>query len=194
MPIVDPRLQGKPIPKVSVAQMERGHVARLKAMKGSEIAFVDQRIPRYEREIINLVGMSVTENMDDPLLKPKVQAGAHGFGVTYIRAPQGKGAALHRHATEEVFITLKGKWQIFWMEGETERAVDLEVGDICNVPIGIYRGFRNVSPDPDSTLLAVIGGPDSGKVDWHPSVLTEARKTGLDVDDDGNLIVRDAAE
>ena len=36
--------------------------------------------------------------------------------------------------------------------------------------------------------MAIIGGPDAGKVDWHPSVVTEARKTGLSVDDDGNLI------
>jgi hypothetical protein len=27
----------------------------------------------------------------------------------------------------------------------------------------------------------VSGGPDAGKVDWHPSVLEEARKTGLSV-------------
>jgi hypothetical protein len=37
--------------------------------------------------------------------------------------------------------------------------------------------------------MAIIGGPDAGKVDWHPSVLAEARKTGLSVDDAGNLII-----
>jgi hypothetical protein len=37
--------------------------------------------------------------------------------------------------------------------------------------------------------MAIIGGPDAGKVDWHPSVVAEARKTGLSVDDDGNLIL-----
>ena len=58
------------------------------------------------------------------------------------------------------------------------------------MPIGIYRGFRNVSDNPDALLIAVVGGPDAGKVDWHPSVVAEARKTGLSVDDDGNLIVQ----
>ena len=38
--------------------------------------------------------------------------------------------------------------------------------------------------------MAIIGGPDAGKVDWHPSVLEEARKTGLSVDDEGNLIMQ----
>jgi hypothetical protein len=33
----------------------------------------------------------------------------------------------------------------------------------------------------------------AGKDDWNPSVIEEARKTGLSVDDDGNLVIRDAA-
>jgi mannose-6-phosphate isomerase-like protein (cupin superfamily) len=186
MPVVDPRLAGKPVPRVSREQMEQHHVARVRGSRGADIAFLDQRIPAYEREIINMVGMGVTENS---ALKPHVAAGASGFSVTYVRAPKGKGAALHRHATEEVFIPVKGRWQVFWLDGEVERTVDLDAGDICNVPIGIYRGFRNMSGDPDALLIAIIGGPDAGKVDWHASVVAEARKTGLSVDDDGNLIV-----
>ena len=190
MPVVDPRLAGKTIPRVSRAAMEQGHVARATA-RGSALAFLDQRIPAYEREIIDMVGMGVTENAT---LKPHVKAAAAGFSVTYVRAPKGKGAALHRHATEEVFIPVKGPWQVFWLEGEEERTIDLAEGDICNVPIGIYRGFRNLSDRSDALLMAIIGGPDAGKVDWHPSVVAEARATGLSVDDDGNLIVERAAE
>jgi quercetin dioxygenase-like cupin family protein len=189
MAVVDPRLAGKQVPRISREAMERGYVARASA-KGSSLAFLDQRLPAYEREIINMVGMGVTENAD---LAPHVKAGAEGFSVTYIRAPKGKGAALHRHATEEVFIPVKGRWQVFWLEGDVERALDLDEGDVVNVPIGIYRGFRNVSDHPDALLMAVIGGPEAGKVDWHPSVVTEARKTGLSVDDDGTLIVNKPA-
>ena len=86
-----------------------------------------------------MVGMGVTENAE---LRPHVKAGADGFSITYIRAPKGKGAALHRHATEEVFLPIHGRWQVFWLEGEQERTLDLDEGDMCNVPIGIYRGFR----------------------------------------------------
>jgi quercetin dioxygenase-like cupin family protein len=195
MAYVDPRLQGKPVPSVSPAQMEQNHVARLAAMHGSDLAFMDQRIPGYQREIINVIGMGVVENMGDPRLKPKIAAPAHGFAVTYVRnTPKGHGAALHRHPTEEVFIAVKGPWEVFWLEGEEERVVTLEPGDIVNVPIGIYRGFRNAGDDPEATLIAVVGGPDTGKVDWHPSVIAAARQTGLSVDDDGNLVVRPAAE
>jgi mannose-6-phosphate isomerase-like protein (cupin superfamily) len=190
MPVVDPRLAGKPIPRISKEQMERENVARANSVKGSALAFLDQRIPAYEREIIDMVGMGVTENA---ALKPNVKAGAQGFSITYVRAPKGKGAALHRHATEEVFIPVNGRWQVFWLEGERERTVDLDEGDVCNVPIGIYRGFRNLSGGADALLMAIIGGPDAGKVDWHPSVVAEARRTGLSVDDDGNLIVEKPA-
>ncbi len=195
MAYVDPRLRGKPAPIVSADEMERQNVARLDAMKGSDLAFLDQRIPGYQREIINIIGMGVVENLDDPDLRPKITAPAHGFAVTYVRAtPKGHGAALHRHPTEEVFIAAKGSWEVFWLEGAVERTITLQPGDIVNVPIGIYRGFRNASEDPEATLIAVVGGPDTGKVDWHPSVIEAARQTGLSVDDDGKLIVAAAAQ
>jgi quercetin dioxygenase-like cupin family protein len=195
MAYVDPRLQGKPAPVVSVAAMEANNVARLDAVQGSDLAFLDQRVPGYQREIINIIGMGVVENVKDPRLAPKIKAGAHGFAVTYVRnTPKGHGAALHRHPTEEVFIALKGPWEVFWLEGESEHVVTLQPGDIVNVPIGIYRGFRNGSDDPEATLIALVGGPDPGKVDWHPSVIEAARKTGLDVDDEGHLLVERAAE
>jgi quercetin dioxygenase-like cupin family protein len=190
MPVIDPRIAGKPVPRISKEMMERENVARARTVKGSDLAFLDQRIPAYQREIIDMVGMGVTENA---ALRPNVKAGAHGFSITYVRAPKGKGAALHRHATEEVFIPVKGRWQVFWLEGEEERTLDLDEGDVCNVPIGIYRGFRNLGDRPDALFMAIIGGPDAGKVDWHPSVLAQARATGLSVDDDGNLIIEKPA-
>ena len=42
--------------------MERECVARVKNVRALDVAFLDQRIPRYERDIINMVGMGVTEN------------------------------------------------------------------------------------------------------------------------------------
>ena len=195
MAYVDPRLQGKPAPMVSADAMARDNVARLRRVKGSEIAFLDQKIPGYQREIINMIGMGVVENVADPNLAPKIKAPAQGFAVTYVRnTPKGHGAALHRHPTEEVFIALRGPWEVFWLEGETERRLRLDEGDIVNVPIGIYRGFRNAGDDPDATLIAIVGGPDPGKVDWHPSVIEAARETGLSVDDDGRLVIADAAQ
>jgi quercetin dioxygenase-like cupin family protein len=189
MPVVDPRLRGKPLPEVSVETMEKDCVARAKTVKGSDLAFLDQRLPAYQREIINIIGSGVTENVAESSLAPKIKLPAHGFAVVYIRAPKGGAAALHRHATEEVFISVKGQWGVFWLEGDKERQIILDCGDAVSVPIGVFRGFRNVGDEPDSLLIALVGGPDPGKVDWHPTVVEEARKTGLSVDDDGNLVI-----
>src|ERR1700722_15324440 len=174
MPGVAPRIAGKPVPRISKETMEHECVARVNNVKALDVAFLDQRIPRYERDIINMVGMGVTENA---ALMPNVKEGAVAFSVTYVRARSGKGAALHRHATEEVFIPVKGRWQGFWLEGEEERALELDEGGVGNGPSGVYRGFRSLTDAPDALLMAIIGGPDTGKVDWHPSVLAEARKT-----------------
>ena len=190
MAYVDPRLAREARP-VRIGRAD-GTGARRAARcgQGSDLAFLDQRVPGYQREIINMIGMGVTENVKDPSLAPKINAGAHGFAVTYVRnTPKGNGAALHRHPTEEVFIAAKGPWEVFWLEGAAERVITLQPGDIVNVPIGVYRGFRNASDDLDAVLIAVVGGPDTGKVDWHPSVIDlDPTRRGSAVDEDGKLI------
>ena len=84
-------------------------------------------------------------------------------------------------------MPVRGAWQIYWLEGEDERSVILEPGDIVNMPTGIYRGFRCASEAPDALLLGIVGGPDPGNVTWHPSVIEAARGTGLELDEEGNL-------
>ena len=175
------------VPRISVEEMESKYVAREASSHGSNLAFLDQRLPGYGREIINMIGMGVTENLDDAALEPKISTPAHGFAVTYNRATKGNGAALHAHLTEEVFVPVRGSWQIYWLESDDERSVILEPGDIVNMPTGIYRGFRCASEEPDALLIGITGGPDPGNVAWHPSVVDAARGTGLEVDDEGNL-------
>ncbi|MEK9831609.1 MAG: cupin domain-containing protein [Alphaproteobacteria bacterium] len=176
------------VPVVTLEQMLANSVSRASEMKGSPLAFLDMRMPAHERENINIIGLNVTENVDDPALAPIIKAPALGFSIGYIRAKDGCGAALHAHETEEVFVPIRGRWDIYWLAGDEELSVTLDVGDVVNVPIGIYRGFRCACDDPDALLLAVVGGPNPGKPNWHPSVIEAARETGLSVDDEGNLI------
>ena len=175
------------VPVVTLEQMLANSVSRASEMKGSPLAFLDMRMPAHERENINIIGLNVTENVDDPALAPIIKAPALGFSIGYIRAKDGCGAALHAHETEEVFVPIRGRWDIYWLAGDEELSVTLDVGDVVNVPIGIYRGFRCACDDPDALLLAVVGGPNPGKPNWHPSVIEAARETGLSVDDEGNL-------
>ncbi|MEQ8235031.1 MAG: cupin domain-containing protein [Gammaproteobacteria bacterium] len=163
----------------TVEEME-GFVARFKDQKSSHKAFLDTRIPGHEREIFSIIGNGVQEDAD---MRPPI--GPQDFHLAMIRAEPGKGAALHSHLTQEVFVPLSGRWAIFWGP-EGEREVVLEPYDVISVPVHVMRGFRNVG-DTTAMMLAVVGGHDPGRVGWPDSLKDLARASGLVIDDDGNL-------
>ncbi len=68
-------------------------VARFKDMKSSSEAFVDTRIPEYEREIYNIIGRGVTE---DARLEAMISDN-QDFNLTMMKADPGKGSSLHDH-------------------------------------------------------------------------------------------------
>ena len=173
-------------PRISVAEMTQ-YVARFSELRGSEEAFVDSRLPNGRRRKVNLIGMGVVEKEGDSDLRPNIPLPAHGFNLGMIMAEHGNGAALHAHKTEEVFMPLVGPWAVIWREGEAEHEIVLQPFDTISVPIGVYRGFRYVG-EGKGVLLTLIGGPDQGKVAWHPSVLAAAARTGLDLDASGRLV------
>ena len=170
---------------VSLEEMET-FVARFDSLRGSDEAYVDSRLPGHRRFKINLIGMGVVEADDAPELRPNIPLPAHGFNLGMIQAEHGNGAALHAHRTEEVFMPLVGPWAVVWLTGEGEKEIVLDPFDAISVPIGVYRGFRYVG-EGKGTLLTLIGGPDAGRVDWHPSVIAAAAETGLSRDEAGSL-------
>jgi mannose-6-phosphate isomerase-like protein (cupin superfamily) len=156
------------------------HVARFKDQKSTAKSFIDTRIPGHERDIYGVIGASV---MEDPDLKPAIPA--QDFHLSIVRAEPGKGAALHSHLTQEVFMPLQGRWAIFWgPEGKNE--VVLDPYDVVSVPIHVMRGFRNAGSET-GLLLALVGGHDPGKVGWPESMKAMARAAGLELTEDGNF-------
>jgi len=163
----------------STEEMEQ-RVARFKDQKSSAEAFIDTRIEGHEREIFSIIGGGV---MEDPAMNPPIAA--QDFHLAMIRAEPGKGAALHAHLTEEVFMPLTGRWAIYWgPEGGKE--VILEPHDVISVPTHVMRGFRNVGNET-AMMLAVVGGNDPGRVGWPESMKELAAKAGLVLGDDGNF-------
>lgn len=174
-------------PVFDPAAMAR-RVAHFAELKGSREAFLDTRIPQYARTIINVLSWGVGENTKDPDLRSQIEADSP-FNLTLVKADPGKGAALHAHPTLEVFMCLSGRWAVRWLEGEIERRIELNPFDTVAVPIEVYRGFVNIG-ETEAVLLAVIAEPPDGapnRVDWHPSVVEEARATGLELDERGSL-------
>ena len=164
---------------ISVEEMER-HVARFADQKSSHQAFLDTRIPGHEREIFSIIGNGVQEDASmNPPINPQ------DFHLAFIRAEPGKGAALHSHLTQEVFVPMSGRWTIFWGP-EGEREITLDPMDVISVPEHVMRGFRNAG-DESAVMLAVVGGRDPGRVGWPESLKAMARGAGLEIDAEGNL-------
>ena len=170
---------------VSQQEMER-YVARFSELRGSGEAYIDTRLPGHRRFKINLIGMGVVEAAENPDLAPNIPLPAHSFNLGMIQAEHGNGAALHAHDTEEVFMPLVGRWVVTWLAGGEQREIELDPFDTISVPIGVYRGFRYVG-EGTGTLLTLIGGPEAGKVHWHPDVVSAAAETGLSRDKAGLL-------
>ena len=156
--------------------------AKFGELQPSKMAFLDTKIPGHERDIYNVIGGGVTE---DASLKPAITA-VQDFNVTYVGAGPGKGAALHSHTTVEVFISMSGRWSVFWGD-DGENEVTLEPWDVVSVPTEVMRGFRNVG-DEHGYLMAILGGTDAGRVAWAQRVLDQATETGLSLDVDGNVV------
>jgi len=166
--------------KVTPESME-SRTARFKNLSYSAQGYLDTRIPVHARNTYNVIGRGVTE---DPKLSPAISE-AQDFNLTYIGADSGKGAALHDHPTVEVFIAMTGKWAIIWGdEGEFETII--EQFDVVSVPPGVMRGFRNESNE-HGFIMAILGGSDPGSVSWAGSVIREAEKTGLRLNEDGTI-------
>jgi mannose-6-phosphate isomerase-like protein (cupin superfamily) len=168
---------------VQISREEMGkRVARFKELRPSPRAFVDSLIPGHEREIFNVIGRGVTEDLS---LNPAI-TDARDFNLTLVHASPGKGAALHAHPTVEVFMALSGRWTVYWGD-QGEHETLLEQWDTISVPPGVMRGFRNAGAEAGH-LLAILGGTDAGHVTWAPQVLEQAKATGLALDAEGNLV------
>jgi mannose-6-phosphate isomerase-like protein (cupin superfamily) len=156
------------------------HVARFKEQKSTSKSFIDTRIPGHERDIFSIIGAGVLE---DPELRPSIPAA--DFHLSIVKAEPGKGASLHSHLTQEVFMPLSGRWAIFWGP-KGGREVILDPYDVISVPTHVMRGFRNAG-EQTALLLAVVGGHDPGKVGWPEEMKEKARATGFELTEDGTF-------
>lgn len=164
---------------LSVAEMEK-NVARFKKLKSTDKAFIDTFIPGHEREIYQIIG---TGPLEDPDAQAPIPPQDFHFAI--VKAEPGKGAGLHSHLTQEVFMPLTGKWAIYWgPKGDKE--VLLDPFDTISVPVHVMRGFRNAGTET-GLLLAVVGGHDPGRVGWPESMKDAVRKIGYELTSDGNF-------
>ncbi len=173
---------------INAEEFERTRVARFNELEGSSRPMLDAVIPGQEREIYQIIGKSVSENREQKI--PITDN--NGFNVAIIRCAPGKGTLHHDHKTNEVFMSLKGKWKIFWGDDEESNFVILEPFDTASVPPNLMRGFRNAG-DETAFMLAIVGGTDPGRVEWPQETVDMVAKHGIGLDENGDLVVTDSA-
>jgi mannose-6-phosphate isomerase-like protein (cupin superfamily) len=148
----------------TVAQMEE-RVARFQALIPTD-DYVDSRIPGCERTTFRVLGHP-----------PAAPLAAEDFHLNIVLCQPGKSAPLHNHLTQEVFVALSGRWEVFWGP-HGERSLVLEQWDVISIPPGVSRGFRNIAAQP-SYLMGMASGREPGNINWPPQVRAAALAVGV---------------
>lgn len=148
----------------TVAEME-ARVARFKHLVPTS-DYVDAAIPGCERTTYRVLGQ-----------RPDAPLQAEDFHLNIVLCQSGKAAPLHNHLTQEVFVALTGRWEVFWGP-EGDRSLVLEPMDVVSIPPGVSRGFRNVSTEP-SLLMGMASGRDPGNINWPEHVRAAAAAVGV---------------
>jgi len=114
------------------------------SLRYSTEAFIDYRIPECApKKNYALIGPGVSQNPNQPVsLREK-----HGFQVGGVSMPHGKTNPPHMHFSAEVFICVKGPWQVHWGFNPERLEAEVGEGDIATIPTWIYRGFTSRGPD-----------------------------------------------
>lgn len=165
------------------AEMEQ-RIVRYRDLRPCKTAFIDAHTPGSDqKENFTIIGSGVSESPDQHVHI----AIPHGFNIGAAGQPPKCRNSLHSHRTAEVFFVLSGRWRFFWGRWGTTGEVVLEVGDIIDIPTGMFRGFENIGTDY-GMIMAVLGGDDSGGgVLWAPQVIEDARDHGLILSEKGRL-------
>ncbi|NIA69972.1 cupin domain-containing protein [Pelagibius litoralis] len=149
---------GKSMP-VDRAEME-SRVWRFGELTPSPRAFLDCTLPGHVRTLFSALGRGA----DDEQLEGTAVEQAENYHIDFVKAAPQNGAALHSHGSEETFIALTGRWQVFWGDAGADMAI-LEPYDGIVVPGGVLRGFRNIA-DTEAVLLVVLGAHNTGHCIW----------------------------
>lgn len=148
----------------TVAEMET-RVARFDDLKPTG-DYVDALIPGCERTTYRVIGTP-----------PDAPLATEGFHLNLVHCEPGKAAPLHNHLTQEVFVVLSGRWEVFWGP-EGERAVVLGPWDTISVPAGVSRGFRNIGEEA-AWLMGMASGIEPGMINWPGKVRAAAAAAGV---------------
>ena len=149
-------------------------LVRRSEMVSCKSAFIDTHTPGSQlKDNFSIIGPGVTENNEQfvNIREP------HGFNIGAAGQPPHIKNSLHSHFTAEIFMIHEGTFEIYWgLDGQ--KKTTLFEGDVVSIPTHCFRGFENVGEDY-GFIFTVLGGDDTGGVEWAPQVFKEAENHGL---------------
>ena len=152
----------------------RTRLVRRSEMVPCKSAFIDAHTPgSHLKDNYSIIGPGVTENKEQfiNIREP------HGFNIGAAGQPPHIKNSLHSHFTAEVFLIQEGTFDIYWGL-HAENHTILTEGDVVSIPTNCFRGFENIG-DKYGFLFAILGGDDTGGVEWAPQVFEDAEDHGL---------------
>ena len=152
----------------------RTRLVRRSEMVPCKSAFIDAHTPgSHLKDNFSIIGPGVTENKEQfiNIREP------HGFNIGAAGQPPRIKNSLHSHFTAEVFLIQEGTFDIYWGL-HAENHTILTEGDVVSIPTNCFRGFENIG-DKYGFLFAILGGDDTGGVEWAPQVFEDAEDHGL---------------
>ena len=152
----------------------RTRLVRRSEMVPCKSAFIDAHTPgSHLKDNFSIIGPGVTENKEQfiNIREP------HGFNIGAAGQPPYIKNSLHSHFTAEVFLIQEGTFDIYWGL-HAENHTILTEGDVVSIPTNCFRGFENIG-DKYGFLFAILGGDDTGGVEWAPQVFEDAENHGL---------------
>jgi len=149
-------------------------LVRRSEMVPCKSAFIDAHTPgSHLKDNFSIIGPGVTENKEQfvNIREP------HGFNIGAAGQPPHIKNSLHSHFTAEVFMIHEGTFEIFWGL-DSKNSTTLFEGDVVSIPTHCFRGFVNVGKKY-GFLFTILGGDDTGGVEWAPQVFKAAESHGL---------------
>ena len=134
--------------KVSPAEVVR-RVVRFKEVPPLTSAYDETQLAAHQRVLFRYFGNQASDAKDIP---PAVEG--ISLNVALATAAAGRGAPLHDHECEEIFVVMRGDFEVSFGEDGEEKVV-LHEWDAISVPSGIHRAWRNVGP-PDGCIMAIL--------------------------------------
>ena len=111
---------------------------------------------------------------------PDAPLAAENFHLNIVRCEPGKSAPLHNHLTQEVFVALTGRWEMFWGPAG-ERSLVLEPWNTMLNPAGRFQRASEMSPPSPGYLMGMASGRDPGNINWPAQVRAAALSVGVEL-------------